>query len=394
MGQCKNYLNECESRGYWSKNTYVCSECVKDKFLIEVNNNLESENCNYCDSESEELIAAPFDTVMDHIYNSIRNEYSAAQDIDLPWAEGEYILEETDSEEILSEFDPDWPSKYREDIRESLIGDYWINCPQGEWYAIDKSISLSYDWNKFKNQVISKTRYLFLSEPYIEDDYCEDDSVPVSLMLDKLGKLVNKLGLISSIHSETKFFRVRASENRIIGFDDIGVPPAKKSNAGRMNPAGIPYLYLAFDENTAVSETITNEDKYCLARFILNKDLNVLDLSSIPCLPSKFNASAYNRRCELIFIRNFLIDLSKPIEKDGREHVDYVPTQIVSEYFRHRFKDGQGNSVDGIMYSSAKNKNGVNLALFVSENTEAKKLLTLELIRQFKSEVKYQEVFQ
>jgi hypothetical protein len=47
-------------------------------------------------------------------------------------------------------------------------------------------------------------------------------------------------------------------------------------------------------------------------------------------------------------------DLSKPISKNGREHIEYVPTQVVTEYFRYTYEDLTGGSLDGIIYPSSK----------------------------------------
>jgi hypothetical protein len=52
---------------------------------------------------------------------------------------------------------------------------------------------------------------------------------------------------------------------------------------------------------------------------------------------------------------DFMKDFTSPIDKDGREHIDYVPTQVVSEYFRSYMKTSAGTKVDGIIYPSAQN---------------------------------------
>jgi hypothetical protein len=54
------------------------------------------------------------------------------------------------------------------------------------------------------------------------------------------------------------------------------------------------------------------------------------------------------------FLHEFEQDLVKPVARDGMEHVDYVPTQIVTEFFRHRFRLSDGASLDGIMYRSSR----------------------------------------
>jgi|SRR5471030_15803 len=48
-----------------------------------------------------------------------------------------------------------------------------------------------------------------------------------------------------------------------------------------------------------------------------------------------------------------------------REHVDYAPSQVVSEYFALVFQsDGDGSKLDGIVYPSAVRPGGRNLVLF------------------------------
>lgn len=385
MGQAKNYLIECEHNGYFPKDTYVCAECVVDSFLVRiVNENLCSNKCDYCESESNIEIAADFDTVVEHINQSIRNYYSPAQDIDLPYTEGEYILEGNTIDGVLYDFDPGWLTSFREDICNSIIGDNWVSAPQGAWYKAPRDTSLLYDWRSFQDLVMHKTRYLFLSEPFDEDECETEDSIPLCFMLDEIGKIVDRLGLIKSVPSGKDFYRVRKTSDGHIhkSFDDIGVPPAKIVGSGRMNPAGIPYLYLAFDSETAIDETI-NEEKieFCLAHFKLKEDIYVLDFSTSIQEPSIFDKDKYNRLCEYKFIRGFIDNITKPIEKDGKEHIDYVPTQIISEYFRYRFRGKMISKIDGIIYPSSKSMHGRNLALFVSKNDDARKILSLQSVK-------------
>jgi hypothetical protein len=385
MGQAKNYLIECEDNGYFPKDSYVCAECVVDSFLASiVNENLCSDKCDYCQSESDIEIAADFDTVVEHINQSIRNYYSPAQDIALPYTEGQYILEDDNLDEVLYDFDPGWPSNFRDDICNSIIGDNWVSAPQGEWYKAPRDSSLSYDWKSFQNLVMYKNRYLFLSEPFDEDECETEDSIPLCFMLDEIGKIVDRLGLIKSISNEQDFYRVRKTSNGHIynSFDEIGIPPAKNVGSGRMNPAGIPYLYLAFDSETAIAETINErENEFCLAHLKLKENTCVLDFSTSIQKPSIFDNDKYNRLCEYKFIKGFIDDITKPIEKDGKEHIDYVPTQIISEYFRYRFRGKKNSKIDGIIYPSSKNMHGRNLALFVSKNDDARKILSLQSVK-------------
>jgi hypothetical protein len=50
------------------------------------------------------------------------------------------------------------------------------------------------------------------------------------------------------------------------------------------------------------------------------------------------------------------------------EHVDYVPTQIVTEYFRHRFRLSGGGSLDGIKYRSSRTGQPACVLFFDSDD--------------------------
>ncbi len=66
----------------------------------------------------------------------------------------------------------------------------------------------------------------------------------------------------------------------------------------------------------------------------------------------------------LAFLRAFAYDLTRPVDKDQREHVEYVPSQVVTEYFRFRFRDHGGHPVCGILYPSAALDGGRSCVLF------------------------------
>ena len=57
----------------------------------------------------------------------------------------------------------------------------------------------------------------------------------------------------------------------------------------------------------------------------------------------------------------------KPIARGGREHVDYVPTQIATEYFRRVYTDGEGNPLHGIIDFSSGHLEGAFVLLCEKE---------------------------
>ncbi|WP_425612510.1 RES family NAD+ phosphorylase [Xanthomonas prunicola] len=58
--------------------------------------------------------------------------------------------------------------------------------------------------------------------------------------------------------------------------------------------------------------------------------------------------------------------ITKPVEKDGREHIDYVPSQVVCEFLAQAFLLNDGSTLDGIIYPSAANPGRTNLLVFPS----------------------------
>jgi hypothetical protein len=143
-------------------------------------------------------------------------------------------------------------------------------------------------------------------------------------------------------------------------------PLAGKVCEGRINPKGIPCLYLATDEKTAVSEVRPWVGSYVtVAKFETLKELNVIDCSRGEIDPMNVTASDLDKLWKLkqptpeeaikTIWRWVDKDFSEPVDRNDKT-ADYVPTQILAELFKT-------NGFDGIKYKSLFN-NGVNLALF------------------------------
>jgi len=79
----------------------------------------------------------------------------------------------------------------------------------------------------------------------------------------------------------------------------------------------------------------------------------VVDLtgSKIPPVPSEFDVERFTERHRILFLRDFIKDLAKPI-RESYEQIDYVPTQILVEYLLkvHELEEG---GVSGLMCTSA-----------------------------------------
>ena len=142
------------------------------------------------------------------------------------------------------------------------------------------------------------------------------------------------------------------------------VPKAEFVGEGRVNPRGIPCLYLACTAAAAISEMRPPVCSHItLAQFKTVRDCLLVDctLNTRQSLwlepvdgvaPSPPDAATKENGAwgDIGFA------FSKPVTRD-EPHIDYVPTQILAETFRH-------HGYDGIVYKSRLDKNGKNIALF------------------------------
>ena len=142
---------------------------------------------------------------------------------------------------------------------------------------------------------------------------------------------------------------------------DIGPPPPERAATNRMSPAGISMFYGATDRVTAIAEAGAHASHTYVVtgEFTPTREISLIDLTNLPELPSIFDAARHQELFVLRFLRQFIHDITLPVELDGREHIDYVPTQVFTEYFRYAFPAG----VDGLMFSSAQGP-GNNVAVF------------------------------
>ena len=150
----------------------------------------------------------------------------------------------------------------------------------------------------------------------------------------------------------------------------LGPPPENLRCAGRMNPSGILAFYGAFDLDTCVAELRPAVGETVIsAKFKLTRPILVLDTTKFSGRPKAINifAPTHVTRMRLWkFMTTFMSEIARPCLPDD-EHLDYVPTQVVSEYLTHLHKLKRGykeRTIDAIIYRSAQNGNGKNIVIF------------------------------
>lgn len=202
-------------------------------------------------------------------------------------------------------------------------------------------------------------------------------------ILFKISESFKALGLIKIAEENQPLLRIRIKDSSWeVHPDQLKQPPNEKAKSGRMNPAGISFFYAAEDIETAVKETWDQKSaaEAAVGKFKTITSLNLLDLTNLPDVPSTFDIDNTEVLSYIMFLKGFIRDISQPVEKDGREHIDYVPTQIISELIANKLEHN-GNRVDGIQFPSSVNLEGKNWVLFprAFEKVELENIETIKL---------------
>jgi hypothetical protein len=381
LGIIKQMMLEEESMG-WDRvgDKNVCNQCFGDyaikKFICD---NSTSTICDYCGRESENgnPIAANFDKVMELIIDGIEYEWADPNDDGVGWEsrEGGWQCKVYDSWDLLhdviaDELEIDYSTIF-DQIAWALCDRQW--CEKDHLYLRPHKRMIC-NWEAFCKAVKYETRYMFFEESKEDLGFRHPDDIPPSETLELLSAVIKELGLIKTIESRQRFYRVRVHDKSEIckTVAELGPPSREKARfANRMSPAGIPMFYGAQDLDTAIAETF-NPDKgknvnisACVFETI--PKLNLLDFSDLPPFPSLFDKDHRPLRPAILFFRKFINDLSQPIQKDGREHIEYVPTQIITEFFRYRLKTDDGQPVHGMLYPSSRYNGGICCVFFCTQ---------------------------
>lgn len=375
MGLVKQSWMEAQERGWNDPDEkFVCPVCVEDDYLKEIIRlNAETCQCDYCGAETDSPSAAPILCLMEPVASTVYYFYGEPAQVGVPWAEGAYVFDTfCTTADVLLSIDLECHDELFQDIENAFINDVWAEAAQGHWASSHPHEDLLDSWSRFVEIVKHEIRYFFQGVSSAEPDDYESGRYDPRYLLPAIGSFVEELELIRNVSAGTPLFRVR-ERFETDGWENdagnLGAPPSNLARAGRMNPAGISYLYLALDKQTALAEVLGGPPcKAVIASFEASRDLRILDLSDLPPLPSIFDGNQRWERERLLFLRHFVKEISRPVRKDGHEHIDYVPSQVVSEYFAQVHRVSSNQRLDGIVYPSAVRPGGVNIVIFPRNN--------------------------
>jgi hypothetical protein len=362
------------------KNLHVCGNCFRDESIQRfVRDNAVADQCDFCSGHTDGPGAAPWEQVLAFIKEGLESCWTTEVD-DVPFDDdGHCLVRSYDTRELL-EVDGAIARELTgiPPIANELVLEEVARSTQTVWYGRPLTEETPYgglvlQWPDFMYRVIRMSRFFFFTPMEGDPESFEPAQFPTVRLLDELGELVKSTKLIKTLSSGTSFFRARqhSSQDSVDTAGQLGPPPHSKAfHANRMSPAGIVMFYGAYDRQTALQEVYDpscaseGETKLTVGRFETTVDFKVIDLTQMPPRPSIFDRSNRAIRTGIIFLHQFVEDLKQRASRDGQEHVEYVPTQVITEYFRHAFADQDGDTVRGILYQSSVDLNGVCCVLF------------------------------
>lgn len=342
----------------------VCAACFDDSDLKDwikgIGGPKGCDACNRRDSPTHD-----FDEVCDRIEECLQRYWGFAVE-QLPYesAEGGYQGKTWHTWEIL--FDEEGlqlPRDRTGDLAEAIVhalpDELWCEY---DWLSIDEDVALGLSWDRFCEIVKHERRFFFHDLGGNDDDR---DSYSAGSLLAKIGKLCDDLGLIEVLPKSTKLWRARSDikKGARAAIGDFGPPPkGKATQSNRMNPPGIPMMYTASTAALATKETRARSARVGLWQTLCGA--RILNLQKLRPVPGTFADSDRYTTLGMRFLHRFADDIMRPVARDNRVHIDYLPSQVVTEYLRDfQFAGGR---LDGIAYPSGFDRRGWNLALFAN----------------------------
>ncbi len=133
-------------------------------------------------------------------------------------------------------------------------------------------------------------------------------------------------------------------------------PLPDKAREGRINPRGIPHLYMSNDKETALAESRPwSRELVSLGYFKINRKLKLVHFTQEKKATKVYLATPPGEEVDSLVWEDINQAFSRPIIRN-ESAVDYIPTQVLAEAIK-------SEGYDGIVYKSSLGK-GLNIALF------------------------------
>ncbi|TET40349.1 MAG: RES domain-containing protein [Dehalococcoidia bacterium] len=331
---------------------YCCVECFNDKTLKDyIIEHGELGNCHFCGAQDVTCILPE---KLEDLFIPVVGLYDIIENFmplhDLKEWSGEFIWEKLNEDwDVFGFYDYEkqeelvkaiFASRNPRDGNDQFLHSF-VEMEDEYWGTKDEvSEELGQQWEQFCQELKFKNRYF-----------------PGRVIdLDLLTELLPFQEETMEVNSH--LYRARICDTlEKIHPSQMGKPPVERSQHGRANPIGIPYLYVASDTTTAIAEKRPfAKERVTVGDFLLKRPLKVVNLRE----PKVDDPFRYGDNLEFVvmhlgFIRKLGFELSKTISPKEAE-IEYMPLQYLCEYIKIR-------GYDGVAYKSAVAK-GYNLAIF------------------------------
>ena len=363
--------------------TRICTECVEEPDLRDYIASADGEpGCSFCNEDDAPTCA--FLEFMDHVRACIKGEYDSAANW-LPWESKEggwqagRVWDTWDL--IADELEIGFP---REGGSE-LIGAMADLLGHDDWCEIDPFgegplENLRLKWQEFCELIKHHTRFFVArrASPPSDDLQFHRHPRTAAEVLSAIGERIWRMELFRTLPADSTIYRARYCERDefLSTPQDLGPPPRERAVvANRMSPPGIVMFYGALDSETALLETATSPGHFTVGEFRVLRGLRLLDLTAVPEVPGFFASLPDSQpwgRQDAQFFSELVEDLTQPVARDDRIHVDYIPTQVVTEYCRMAFHhEYDTEPLDGIVYPSTRNCGRPAVVLFADREAVA-----------------------
>lgn len=322
-----------------------CLGCFEDSYIIDkIKNEGFISQCDYCGQQDIPCIE------IKKLVDDFENLFSLYE----PTTHGEhynYHLQcPTDYGDLLEELiQEDWQVFSDSTNQNELLFDI-LNYHRGYEDSLDRHnlysrsskafayVSSSDLWNEFSFSIKKRNRFF-----------------PEYDLSSELKMLIPNKSI--KYQANSPFYRARIGE---FSLEEMGPPPFDKATSGRVNPRGIPYLYVASDKYTCVAETRPWIGSQVTVALLHTKEAcNIIDLSSKEFLSSPFLAVNLKHTIQAQELLNQLsYELSKPVNPFESD-IEYIPTQYLAELIKNL-------GYDGLKYKSSLGS-GMNYVFFYPE---------------------------
>jgi len=369
MGMAKRYAEYLEERGFNDIDGWLCLVHVTDAHLHgRLTASAMSGVCTFCEEGTPGAMGqeqvVPLEALATEVVETVRHFYVPAVEV-LPY-DGEYIGTTYLSEEaleslLLGALDDAVEAKVFSVLAEAVGEDeLWT-----DWRSQADTDELDYAWDQFSETARYVARFVTSGAA---------PGSPPDRLASFLERVLNyasaEMGICHDLPIGTSFYRGRLCEDpRKISADSraLGPAPRGKAGANRMSASGISVFYGSADADTAVAEIAGHgvQPFAVIGEFKNTRPLRVLDFNRAPKLHSPFDLD--NREVARMgrFLATFVHYVTQPVIPDGREHVEYAPTQILTEYLRYATTP----ALDGIALPSVQSKRPTYVLFFEHHQT-------------------------